>query len=158
MTDKLRDWLTAYFPCSQTESPVESLLWAGWEMMKHRLMLPPEGVRVTPQQKLGKYRADFVFLVTNKDGKPKSLVVEVDGHDFHERTKDQAARDRSRDRWMAENGYDVMRFTGSEVWANPFACAIEIAERLHILRYGTTRQDARIQAALDSIRAMIEAD
>lgn len=64
------------------------------------------------------YIADFVIIT------PRSrVVIECDGHDYHERTKQQAARDRSRDRAMTEVGWRVMRFTGSEIWANPFACA-----------------------------------
>lgn len=47
------------------------------------------------------------------------LVVELDGHDFHERTKEQARRDKSRDRELQMLGCDVFRFTGSEVWKEP---------------------------------------
>lgn len=56
--------------------------------------------------------ADFGYRCFRK------AVVELDGHDFHERTKEQAARDRSRDRDLMANGYQVLRFTGSEVWKN----------------------------------------
>lgn len=56
------------------------------------------------------------------------LVVECDGHEFHERTKDQAKRDRSRDRTMMLGGLDVFRFTGSEIWADPCACAGQVLD------------------------------
>lgn len=56
------------------------------------------------------------------------LVVEIDGHNFHERTKEQAKRDRSRDRYMTTEGYTVFRFTGSEVHNNPYDVAHEIEE------------------------------
>ncbi len=69
------------------------------------------------------YRADFMVEAPELGFR---LVVEVDGHDFHERTKEQAARDRSRDRSMLAEGYRVMRFTGSEVWKNPTKCAAEV--------------------------------
>lgn len=58
----------------------------------------------------------------------RKLIVECDGHDFHERTKEQAARDRSRDRRYVESGYDVFRFTGSELWADPLGCAVQVYE------------------------------
>jgi len=136
---------------------MESLLWAGWELMRHRLLLPPDaGLQVTPQAVIDKYRADFLFLILDEAKKTKRLVVEVDGHDFHERTKAQAAKDRSRDRWMAENGYDVMRFTGSEVYANPCKCALEIAGRLYVLRHGRTQREAYARAGLEAIMAMIQ--
>lgn len=58
----------------------------------------------------------------------RELIVECDGHDFHERTKEQAKRDRSRDRRATLAGRDVMRFTGSELWRDPWGCAGEIMD------------------------------
>ena len=86
---------------------------------------------VTPQAKIGRYRADFFieYRLTEKmdwfSRPPKTdvkVVVECDGHDFHERTKRQAAHDRKRDRVMQEMGYLVYRFTGAEIYADPFRC------------------------------------
>ncbi len=54
------------------------------------------------------------------------MVVECDGHEFHERTKGQAARDRSRDRVAQSQGLPIFRFTGSEIWNDPMACAHEV--------------------------------
>lgn len=51
------------------------------------------------------------------------LIIEVDGHDFHERTKAQARRDRARDRRMIEHGWTPLRFTGQEVYEDAIACA-----------------------------------
>lgn len=56
----------------------------------------------------------------------RRLIVECDGHNFHERTKEQAAKDRSRDRWAQANGYEVFRFTGSEIWRDPIGCAGQV--------------------------------
>lgn len=58
----------------------------------------------------------------------RKLVVECDGHQFHERTKEQAASDRSRDRALMGFGYDVFRFTGSELWRDPWGCAEQVVE------------------------------
>lgn len=58
----------------------------------------------------------------------RRLVVECDGHNFHERTKEQAAKDRARDRWLTSKDYDVFRFTGSELWRNPMACAEQVTD------------------------------
>ena len=49
------------------------------------------------------------------------IAVECDGHEFHEKTKQQAARDKARDR---------DRFTGSEIWKDPGACADEVLVHL----------------------------
>lgn len=56
----------------------------------------------------------------------RTLVVECDGHDFHERTKEQAAKDRARDRHLLLEGYEVFRFTGSELWRDPWGCAGQV--------------------------------
>ena len=124
--------------------------------MSHRLMLPPDAyLKVSQQAPIGKYRADFLFELRDEAKKIRRLVVEVDGHDFHERTKAQAAHDKARDRWMTGSGFDLMRFTGSEVWANPFQCALDIADRLYLLRYGRSRLEAKARAGLEAIAAML---
>lgn len=46
----------------------------------------------------------------------RRVAVELDGHDFHERTKEQARRDRARERRLIAMGWTVVRFTGSEVY------------------------------------------
>lgn len=69
----------------------------------------------------GDYRLDFAFEC---DG--KRVAVECDGHEFHERTKEQAARDKARDRSLVAAGWQVLRFTGSEIWADPGKCASEV--------------------------------
>ena len=67
-----------------------------------------------------KIRLDFAMFC--RDAK---VAIELDGHEFHERTKDQAERDKSRDRLLQAAGWHVLRFTGSEVWRDAGACAQE---------------------------------
>lgn len=50
---------------------------------------------------------------------PMAIAIELDGHDFHERTKEQATRDKRRDRALVAAGWSVLRFTGSEVIKSP---------------------------------------
>lgn len=110
-------------------SPIEALFLMAWM---------PEAVRgellLEPQVTVGPYRVDFQVMdvrVPHGSGARRraigaKLVVECDGHDFHERTKEQAERDKRRDRWLTLNGYTVMRFTGREVWRDPFACVADV--------------------------------
>lgn len=44
------------------------------------------------------------------------VAIEIDGHNFHERTKEQAARDKWRDREIQKAGYKLFRYTASEVY------------------------------------------
>ncbi len=95
-----------------------------------------EGVEIYPQAQLGDYRVDFLIAALF-EGRPaiNFLVIECDGHDFHERTKEQARRDRSRDRDLLIGDYRVMRFTGSEIFRDAERCAADISEYLCSLEY-----------------------
>lgn len=77
-------------------------------------------------------RVDF-SIQAGEEG-PWRLAVEIDGHDFHERTKEQASSDRARDRLLSRCGYTVVRFTGSDVWSSPLLCAAEIVRMVRSLR------------------------
>lgn len=117
---------------AKTESPIERAL---LEAMIARcicvdgiapyLMAGGEEQRWTIlcQHQIGSYRVDFMV---SHPSVPQPIVIECDGHEFHERTKEQAERDRSRDRNLTEQGYRVLRFTGREIWRSPWNCAIEI--------------------------------
>lgn len=82
-------------------------------------------LKITPQQKIAidkqNFRADFLFEIfdfRDPEQTIEKIIVEIDGHDFHERTKEQAIRDRSRDRLMTREEFRVLRFTGTEVFQN----------------------------------------
>lgn len=82
---------------------------------------------------LGQYRVDIAIhdaTLPFEIGEPRIMIVECDGHDFHERTKEQARRDKQRDRFLQSRGFKVLRFTGSEIWADPDQCADEIINEL----------------------------
>ena len=97
--------LESIVPC---ESPIERLL--GIWMFYH-------GIRFEVQRKIGKYRVDFCV---------GSTVIECDGLDYHDRTKEQATQDKRRDRDLQSMGYTVCRFSGTEIWADPEKCAKEV--------------------------------
>jgi very-short-patch-repair endonuclease len=135
----------SFFNGDRTESHIErrlfgSLIWmkidqSGYPLADYLdgpedyIVPSPEGSHlkfyITSQYKIGNYRADFLVWVGYGD-KFRGVVVECDGHDFHEKTKEQAARDKSRDRAILESGYSVMRFTGSEIFKDPDACAKQV--------------------------------
>jgi len=105
----------------QCESPAEQLLALGlcwWE----------GGFELLAQVPVASSRIDFVI----RSGSV-SLGIEVDGHDFHERTKEQAQRDKACDRRLLSVGYPIVRFTGSEVYADPYLAAAEAFDVLESL-------------------------
>lgn len=73
------------------------------------------------------YRIDFAFFDVTRQ---RRYAVELDGHDFHERTKEQAERDRSRDRALTAAGWTCLRFTGREVNRDPDVCLEQVEEFL----------------------------
>lgn len=93
-------------------------------------------VYVERQVKIAGWRVDYLLsfpardVVFDENGDPSldRLIVECDGHDFHARTKEQAKRDRSRDRIAQYEGIPIFRFTGSELWNDPIGCADEVLQ------------------------------
>lgn len=82
---------------------------------------PYNGLHFYSQATIGDYRVDFLIRAVSHES-VKFIVIECDGHEYHERTKDQARRDRVRDRWMAAQGITVLRFTGSEIYRDALGC------------------------------------
>lgn len=84
---------------------------------------------VSRQFPIGKYKADIVIMAAlNAYNRCIKVAIECDGHDFHEKTKQQASKDKARDRYMQSKGWSVLRFTGSDIFKDPMACAEEISK------------------------------
>jgi very-short-patch-repair endonuclease len=54
--------------------------------------------------------------------------LELDGHAFHERTKEQVADRNRRDRDLSSAGWLILHFSGSELHANPILAVVEVLE------------------------------
>lgn len=93
---------------------------------------------IYPQKKIGNYRVDiFVeYFVTyypfDENGEYKALegrlIIECDGHEFHEKTKEQAKRDKKRDRFLQKKGYTIFHYTGSEIYNDSVKLALECVD------------------------------
>lgn len=113
------------------ESPIETSFATAFYLSAEQygeIVTGPPGGRglfcIQSQVHVLSYRADFVICENIEN--PSMIVVECDGHEYHERTKEQAERDRRRDREMQSAGYRVFRFTGREIYRNAFKCAEEV--------------------------------
>ncbi|MFA1820585.1 endonuclease domain-containing protein [Virgibacillus oceani] len=91
---------------------------------KHLFVIPQKEVLANGR----KYRVDFL-IECQTENKNYLFAIECDGHNFHEKTKEQAARDKARERNLMKEGYTIIRFTGSEIWKSPSKCAVE-AEKI----------------------------
>ena len=87
---------------------------------------------ICTQEKIGNYRVDFIVSTTicnpysYKEKVLSNIIIECDGHDFHEKTKEQAKYDKKRDRYLTNLGYKVLHFTGSEIYNDFSSIAQEI--------------------------------
>jgi hypothetical protein len=104
------------------ESEIELILLTALRMVGHMTSLKffvgegvvgPQSIEVIPQYQWNNYRIDFCLRA---HGHANPLFIECDGHDFHERTKEQAEHDRSKDRAIQAAGIHILRFTGREIW------------------------------------------
>ena len=77
------------------------------------------------------YRVDFIIrsVIVGCEEKyfKKPLVIELDGHDYHSNKK-QMQHDYERENQLKLNGYDVMRFTGSQIFEHPIMCVKKVYE------------------------------
>ncbi len=76
------------------------------------------------------YKPDFVM------GTPaQQFAIEIDGHEWHEKTKEQAAADTRRERSLLLNNFIPVRFTGSEVYHGAINCVKEVIQILAEFEY-----------------------
>jgi very-short-patch-repair endonuclease len=81
-------------------------------------------IGIWPQKMMFRYVLDFAITFWFR-GAPFHLAIECDGHEFHQKTKEQADRDTARERAISAWGYRVLRFTGRQINADAKACAME---------------------------------
>ena len=87
-------------------------------------------ISIVPQKKLDTYQVDFLITIYSPENDyKKSLIIECDGHDFHEKTKQQIAADKKRERHLQSLGYHIFRFSGSEITKDTMHCAEEILRK-----------------------------
>lgn len=127
-----------------SQSPIEDLFWIAFEVMCDRFVeeINAEhgmGIWASSQHPIGPYRVDFFlkrhYASIRQPGElilDAAVIVELDGHEFHDKDKHQRSYEKKRDRYFVSQGYRVVHFTGSDVAADPFRVAHEVLELLHV--------------------------
>ena len=90
------------------------------------------------------YRVDFLLKVAiNVNNKKfyKNYIIECDGHDYHEKTKAQVTHGNRKERNLRTAGYDVVRFSGSEIFKKGMECVTDVikiinAEKKRLINNG----------------------
>lgn len=118
----------------ECESPIEQLLSLSLEELniKQIYNFNPfvDVIEVEKQSEIKcgnkKYRVDFLIPVAYKNQGNKCFVIECDGHEFHQKTKEQVEKDNTRTRDLQKAGYEIIRFSGTEIWHRPYKCAKDV--------------------------------
>lgn len=122
------------------ESPIEKIMYLALEIQKS---INPKTrddkntevyIEFNPQTKIGNYRVDMNIVAyaysIGDDEAPvehiKELIIECDGHEFHEKTKEQVAKNNNRDYELKSMGFDVLHFSGSEIYNDPMECSEKV--------------------------------
>lgn len=108
------------------------------------------GISLAQQLLVGAHRVDFALI--HADG--ARLAIEIDGHEYHDGTKERAERDRARDRHLLEAKWPTVRYTGREINRDAMRCAQEahrlIVSAVPVLapRATLTAEEHRLKAAV----------
>lgn len=119
---------------AQCESPIEQMLYLPLNELANSLINNEYAscASVLPQYPIEcggkKFRVDFLFQVLLKDDYCMKFVIECDGHEFHEKTKEQVRKDKQRERYLMSDNHTLIRFAGSEVYKDPYRCAEEVED------------------------------
>lgn len=122
-----------YLKHPECRSPIEQIFWLAFSIYECEANLSNYCVWLEPQYEImcgkKKYVVDFLVMLedfTSEEPNLETIVIECDGHEFHERTKEQVRRDNERQLSLKMNGYDVVRLSGSQIYNDPMGCAEKI--------------------------------
>lgn len=68
-----------------------------------------------------RYYLDFAYIGNNF-----KIAIECDGHDFHQKTKEQVCYGNDRDYELQRLDFYVFHFSGSEIFNDPLGCATKV--------------------------------
>lgn len=124
----------------KTESPIEAQFAAWFNVARgHKLALGRArfALQLRPQAWLetagARYRLDFVLEpmddwlrgALQSEHLELKVGIELDGHDYHEKTRAQVTARNQRDRDLAAAKWTILHFSGAELHRNPMAAVIE---------------------------------
>lgn len=117
------------------KSPIEQIFITAFEIYckynnKENIYLFPQKEVICNKKR---YYIDFEFeaddylshlILGEKIKNPNfKLAIECDGYEFHQKTKEQVQRDNEREYDLKMAGYEVLRFSGTQIYNKPLKCA-----------------------------------
>ena len=109
----------------KVESPIEAIFWIWWLTLEACTYERAFPFKLVPQFTVhcdgNEYRLDFAI--------PEHMIaVELDGHEFHEKTKEQVTYRNQRDRNLQAAGWTVFHFSGSELYRGQIDTVAAVAD------------------------------
>ena len=137
----------------ECESPIEQIMALIITEVEKNLNLNNRDIELlgiekqkTIKTKNKNYRVDFLlkfaFWNGSKEAKTFNLVIECDGHDFHEKTKEQVKKNNQRDRDLQKEDFNVLHFSGSEIYNEWWKCRDDIFDYI-IAKYDSLKSEHR---------------
>lgn len=132
----------------ECESESEKIFCVAFELFN--FMICPDNydacIKLHKQYPIGKYRADFVIIANENleyHGLDYKIAIECDGHEYHNKTAEQVLRDRERDVYIRFKGYDVIHFSGTQIFNKPMRCASSVLYALYQegIRFWKTKEN-----------------
>ena len=114
------------------KSPIEKILHFTFDKRRWDLKRYKCEYELYPQYEIiannHKYYADFYVCFPDDEELEKSLkiIIECDGNEYHQKTKAQVKRDNERDYDLKISRYDILHFSGSQIYNDPIKCADDI--------------------------------
>lgn len=112
----------------EIKSPIEQIFITAFDYImscdnrKNIYLLPQAEINIGDK----KYYPDFLFeydpYINNYNTNSK-IIIECDGYEFHQKTKEQVQRDNEREYDLKMAGYEILRFSGTQIYKNPIKCA-----------------------------------
>lgn len=140
--DNLGPRMSSLAAAGHLDSPLEAAFDMWWLVMVagERISTDIDRIPQHPVVACGnRYRVDFMLQPSYDRMRalydagldwPK-IAVELDGHDFHERTKEQVTHRNGRDRDLQAEGWLVLHYSGSEFVRDPVACVEDAFMKAH---------------------------
>jgi len=125
------------FSTEGCKSPIEQILFFAFYIRQEERgdlffeLWPQEEIKINGKT----YYADFSMCL----GPDGVLLIECDGHDYHHRSKQQVSNDYERENALKLAGYDIIRFTGSQIYADPYKCADMILDYVASKQHGGSK-------------------
>lgn len=113
------------------KSPIEKIVYMS--LIQLFELFGSKNIRITPQSEVSKYTVDFLISFKPLFDTCHSLdiVIECDGHEWHEKTKEQSTKDKVREREIKKCGYLILRYSGSEIVEDPEKAYIDVANVIY---------------------------